>query len=93
MPVLRHMKKEMENNQQKHLAPGGGPLRPNPRKRFNIYWIYGALLLVFIYLQLTSTGFNEPKSYDTNLYGVERMLRTGDVSKIVVVNKEFAEIH
>ena len=93
MPVLRHMKKEMENNQQKHPAPGGGPLRPNPRKRFNIYWIYGALLLVFIYLQLTSTGFNEPKSYDTNLYGVERMLRAGDVSKIVVVNKEFAEIH
>ena len=93
MPVLRHMKKEMENNQQKHPAPGGGPLRPNPRKRFNIYWIYGALLLVFIYLQLTSTGFNEPKSYDTNLYGVERMLKAGDVSKIVVVNKEFAEIH
>lgn len=83
----------MENNQHKHQPSGGGPLRPAPKKRFNIYWIYGALLLVFIYLQLTSTGFREPKSYDTNLYGVERMLKAGDVSKIVVVNKEFAEIH
>lgn len=94
MPRLRHTK--MENNKDKKNVGQGNvprPSRPNPKKRFNIYWVYGALLLVFIYLQLTATGFREPKYYHTNLYEVERMLRSGDVSKIVVVNKEFAEIH
>lgn len=84
----------MENQRnQPNKKPNPMLQRPQPKRRFNIYWIYGALLLVFIYLQLTSSGFREPKSYQTNWFEVEQMLRAGDVSKIVVVNKELAEIY
>ncbi|MEG2178813.1 MAG: hypothetical protein RRY15_08070, partial [Bacteroidales bacterium] len=61
--------------------------------KFNIYWIYAALLLLFLYLQFSSTSFWEPKSYDTSLYAVEQMLERKDVEKILVVNNEFAEVY
>ncbi len=71
---------------QKNMNMSGGK-----RFRFNIYWIYGILLLVFLYMGFGS-GWGEQKSYDTTLYQVEQMLKKQDVSRIVVVNKEFAEV-
>lgn len=65
---------------------------PDKKKKFSIYWIYGGIILIFLYLQLTSTNFWEPKSYDVTMHRVEQMLKQGDVEKIIVVNKEYAEI-
>ncbi|MDR1973682.1 MAG: ATP-dependent zinc metalloprotease FtsH [Bacteroidales bacterium] len=82
----------MEKNQQPN-NPQQNPNNKGKRFKFNINLIYLAVLAVIIYLQFTSNGFWQPKSFDTTLYKMEQMLIKNDVSKIIVVNKEFAEIY
>ncbi|MDE6629879.1 MAG: ATP-dependent zinc metalloprotease FtsH, partial [Bacteroidales bacterium] len=71
--------------------PGGGNLGSNrkpqggKRRNFNIYWIYGLLLLILLYLQF-SGGFGGVDFVKTTWHDVEGMLKRGDVEKIVVVN-------
>ena len=79
-------------NQKKQNAPlrkGGN----NKKYRFSIYWIYGAFLLLFLYLQFTGGGFGGTRSVDTTWYEAAKMIKRGDVSKILVVNQSFAEIY
>ena len=71
---------------QKKMNMSGGK-----KFRFNIYWIYGIILMVFLYLQVTSVKEGR-KTYDATLYEVEQMLKKQDVARIVVVNREFAEV-
>lgn len=65
---------------------------PNkPKPKFNVYWIYGLIAVVFIGLQLLSFS---PKPTEISMQEFERnMLKNGDVEKIVVVNKERANIY
>ena len=79
----------MENNTKgtRKSPPKGG------RKfSFNIYWVYGLLLAVLIYLQFSAGGFGGTKTYDTTWHELDKMLKRHDVEKIIVVNNEFAEI-
>ena len=75
---------------QKPPMKNGGPAK---RFRFNIYWIYGLLLLVFLYLQFSGGGFGGSRTYDATWYEVSKMIKQGDVSKILVVNDAFAEFY
>jgi len=62
-----------------------------PKQKFNVYWIYGLIAVVFIGLQLLSFS---PKPTEISMQEFERdMLKSGDVEKIVVVNKERANIY
>jgi cell division protease FtsH len=66
------------------------PLKPG-KSKFNPYWIYGILAIVFIGIQIMGTDSALPvidwyKFEDT-------MLKQHDVSKIVVVNGKYAEIY
>ena len=64
--------------------------KPKEKKpKFNFYWIYGVLALVFIGLQLLN--------FDSATESVDKgklimMLQNQDVQKIDLVNKEIAEI-
>jgi AFG3 family protein len=73
--------------------PGKPPLDFPPkgqRPKFNLYWIYAALALLFIFMWL-SNWESDPKEITWG--ELREMLSTRDVSRIVVVNREFAEIH
>ena len=62
-----------------------------PKPKFNVYWIYGIIAVVFIGLQLLSLS---PKPQEISRQEFEReMLRNGDVDKIVVVNEKIANIY
>jgi cell division protease FtsH len=62
-----------------------------PKPKFNIYWVYGAIAVLFIGLQFFSIS---PKTKEISMQDFERnMLKTGDVAKIVVVNKDRANIY
>ncbi|MEI7978623.1 MAG: ATP-dependent zinc metalloprotease FtsH [Bacteroidota bacterium] len=66
---------------------------PNPRKnnlpKFNFYWIYGIIAIVMIGLYLMPHDFAKK----TTWYDVKNnMILTHDVEKIIVVNKEKAEV-
>lgn len=60
------------------------------KPKFNFYWIYGILAVFFIIATFMNWG-GTPKK--TNWKSLKEMLQAGDVEKIVVINKEYAEIY
>lgn len=59
------------------------------KPKFNFYWIYGILAVVFIGIQFLNWGEGAKQ---TNWRELKDMLEFGDVEKIILVNKEYAEI-
>ncbi len=81
----------MVDNKQNSKKPTNRPGSDKPKPKFNVYWIYGLIAVVFIGLQLLSFT---PKPTEISMQEFERnMLKNGDVAKIVVVNKERANIY
>ncbi len=61
-----------------------------PVPKFNFYWIYGIIAVVFLVIQFMPHDV----ALKTTWFKVQNdMIVTGDVEKIVVVNKERAEIY
>lgn len=63
--------------------------RKNGGFRFNPYWIYGILILVFIVLNLLPSS----PGHSTNWNEARQMILQGDVEKIVLVNEHVAEVY
>ncbi len=61
-----------------------------PKPRFNSNWIFAILALSIIVFQMFYGGKSAPK---TSKGKIKEMIENKDVEKIVVVNKEFAEIY
>ena len=59
------------------------------KPKFNFYWIYGLLLVILIGIQFIGLGDDGKK---TDWRDLKTMLENEDVSKIILVNKETAEI-
>lgn len=73
------------NNNKKNTNNKGG------KPKFNIYWVYGLIALIFIGVQLFSFS---PGPKEISMQEFERdMLKNGDVEKIEVINKEKANIY
>jgi len=67
------------------------PTNPKIKKpKFNFYWIYGILAVIFILLQVMSWDSGSEK---INWGDLKTMLNDGDVDRIVLVNREQAEIY
>ena len=60
------------------------------KPKFNFYWIYGILAIVFILLQVLSWDSGSEK---INWGELKTMLSENDVDRIVLVNREQAEIY
>ncbi len=60
------------------------------KPKFNFYWIYGILALIFILLQIMSWDSGSEK---INWGDLKTMISDGDVERIVLVNREQAEIY
>lgn len=73
-------------NENKNKAPKPGDNKP----KFNFYWIYGLLAVVFVGLQLLNwdTG-----AKDLNKGELLQMLQEKEISKIDLINQEIAEIY
>ncbi len=73
-------------NENKNKAPKPGDNKP----KFNFYWVYGLLAVVFIGLQFLNwdTG-----AKDLNKGELLQMLQDKEVSKIDLVNREIAEVY
>jgi cell division protease FtsH len=65
--------------------------KPSGKPKFNAYWIYGAVALAILGFQFIFSGSGND---DISWQRLEReMIKNRDVEKIVVVNKEKAEIY
>src|SRR5574343_864080 len=86
----------MTDKEPKDLGPNsnkdnkqGKPKLPQLPK-FNFYWIYGIIAVVFLIIQFLPHDI----ALKTSWFNVKNdMLSTHDVEKIVVVNKERAEVY
>ena len=65
--------------------------RPNGKRKFSFYWIY--VILTVVLFALYFSGRNEITQEEIDLGQVIEMLKSGDVSKIELVNKETADIY
>lgn len=80
-----------DNNHNNSKKQPNNPNSNKPKPKFNVYWIYGLIAVAFIGLQLLSFT---PKPTEITMQEFERdMLKNGDVAKIVVVNKDRANIY
>jgi AFG3 family protein len=61
-----------------------------PKFKLNSYWVYGAVLLLLIGFQFFSSGDLATQSISKNEFS--EVLRDNDISKIIVVNNNVAQI-
>ena len=83
----------MAENKNQKKSGGQAPKRPqapkgnskgNPKKQFNFYWIYAIIGVILIGLNLFQFSGGEKKTTWENF--VNDMLKTGEVSRLVVVS-------
>jgi len=60
------------------------------KPKFNFYWIYGGLFVLFLVFQYFSNGNLVQKEISQNKF--ESILQSNDISKIVVVNRSVAQL-
>ena len=65
----------------------------DPKKpKFSAYWIYAAIILTFLGIQMfTGTGFNDPSTTTPSQF--LNYLEEGDVEKVVIVNRALGKIY
>lgn len=80
-----------ENSNSKEKGGNNLPKGKNNRAKFSFYWIYAGLLLVFIMTYIVNWEGGTAKK--TNWGDIKEMLTNGDIARIVLVNKETAEIY
>jgi cell division protease FtsH len=71
-------------------AKSGKPKISKPK--FNSYWIYGIIVLIFIGMQFFASMNGGPKETTSQIF-VRDMLREKDVDKVVIVNNKTAEVY
>ncbi|MCK4406724.1 MAG: ATP-dependent zinc metalloprotease FtsH [Bacteroidales bacterium] len=82
--------KEIKSKDTKSKIPANLPKGKNPKGKFNFYWIYGILAVIFITIQFMNLGDSAKKTDKRDLI---EMLESEDVERIVLINKEKAEIY
>jgi len=78
-----------QGNKPKPPLPPGFPSSKN-FKKFNFYWIWGILLVVFIGMQFLNWN-GETNKIDWGK--LKSMIQAKDVQKIILVNNQYAEIY
>jgi len=75
------------------LPPGydNNPKRKGPK--FNMYWIYGIIVVALIMLNVFGPGMQTPEKKTSFLEFKQNYLDKGSVKKVVIVNKEIAEVY
>ena len=65
---------------------------PNvPKFKFNMYWIYGAIIVVLIGVSFINDSSFSTKKISTNRFF--KILESNDVDKILIINKNIAEVY
>ena len=80
----------MEEKKKFNINPMSGKKDDGKKPKFNIYWVYGILAIAFLLINLLFKGA-DTKKIDWRRF--ENMVKDHDVEKIVVVNKDIAQVY
>lgn len=81
---------------KEQFSRGPGGEKPNnnnndPRKRFNFYWIYAAIFLIFVAIQVVGSFGNTLQR--TTFRGFTEMLEREDVEEVRIINERQIQIY
>ena len=79
--------KNQSNNSQNQDNSGN---EKKKKPKFNFYWVYGLIIVVFLAFNFMNW---DSGTKETNWGQLRQMLKDEDVEKLVLVNKEYAEIY
>jgi AFG3 family protein len=88
------MTENNKNIKNKKPADPGNPFGPSGGKppKFNPYWVYGVIAILFIVVNFYLTGSKGPVETTWNKVRTT-MLASNDIDRMVVINKEKAHIY
>lgn len=69
--------------------------KENPKTNkpsFNVYWIYSIIVALFLGMMYFGNGDNLSDQQQINISEFERILNDGDVERVLVINKNIAQI-
>jgi ATP-dependent metalloprotease FtsH len=81
---------EENNNRKKPTLSENTPKGKFPKVKFNFYWVYGILALFFIGLQIMNWGGS---TKEIGWGELKPMLENQEIEKLLLVNKEQAEVY
>ncbi|MFY0630165.1 MAG: AAA family ATPase, partial [Flavobacteriaceae bacterium] len=61
-----------------------------PKFKFNMYWLYGAIFVAFIGISLLNDSALSTKNISKNEF--EKILAKNDISRILIINKNLAQV-
>lgn len=81
-----------DNRPEKNIFANkeNGPVGSS-KPKFNIYWIYGLIILGFLSIQIFNFGSNKVEEISWNQF--QEMVQSHDVDKIVVINEKKAQVY
>jgi ATP-dependent metalloprotease FtsH len=82
---IERLKKQFSGKSNKQAGGDG-----DPKRKFNLYWIYGALFVLFIGLQII--GSMQGGTRPTTFRDFTTMLEAEDVDRVVVVNERVIQV-
>ncbi len=62
-----------------------------PKFKFNMYWVYGAIFIVFIGITFLNDNALSSRKITTNKF--DEILRSNDIERIMILNRTVAEIY
>ncbi|WP_417601919.1 ATP-dependent zinc metalloprotease FtsH [Owenweeksia hongkongensis] len=74
----------------KNNGKGGGKKPGGPNKRFNFYWVYAAIFIAFIGIQIFGSFSQSSTTIDFREF--TSMVEDGDVSKVKIVNEKQIQV-
>ena len=88
MKAINYLKMDEKNKQVKKDSQNNdkGPQKP----KFSSYWIYILIAVIFLSLQFFNFGGSVEQLGQVKL---ETLIKSGEVSKLVVVNNKYAEVY
>ena len=82
---------EQQKQDEKKKSFGNMPKSKPPRFNFNFYWVYAILMLGIIFIYYFSDYSNQPRNVNPSRF--YSWVKSGDIEKVVVVNKEVVNVY
>lgn len=82
---------EQQKQDEKKKSFGNMPKSKPPRLNFNLYWIYTILMIGIVFIYFFSDYSNQPRNVNPSRF--YSWVKSGDIEKVVVVNKEVVNVY
>jgi len=86
--MIEKNRKQTNNTQNKNSQDSGNGKENKPK--FNFYWVYGLIIVLFLAFNFLNW---DSGTQETTWGEFRSMLKNQEVEKVVLVNKDFAEIY